>query len=226
MGSSHRDLVLGDYGSAYFGIQTHDRKRYVSTKKKSGEWRPVIDGQNILPYHMLPPSEFVWFTQEAIKSGGKPDVYARRRIGIRQIGPTPVACILEPNILTLNTVYNFYLFDPEQSPSLEFLLGIILSNAGKWFWKSRFQDYKATFPKVKKDAILAIPVPVWKSGQAAKRHDAVQKIVREITRLTASRPERTTSAQTKGSLGQLNKLIYEAFGLADEEIAVIEADIS
>ncbi len=39
---------LGTYGKAYFGIQTYDRKQFVSDNKENKNYQPIIDAGNIL----------------------------------------------------------------------------------------------------------------------------------------------------------------------------------
>ncbi|MEJ7680707.1 MAG: hypothetical protein WKG06_23210 [Segetibacter sp.] len=45
---------LNVFCDAYFGIQTFDRKTYVSTEKKNKNYEPVIDGGNIESYNLKP----------------------------------------------------------------------------------------------------------------------------------------------------------------------------
>ncbi|MBC7170024.1 N-6 DNA methylase, partial [Candidatus Bipolaricaulota bacterium] len=173
-----RSTPLGAFATAYFGIQTHDRKRYVAPAPQGASFRPAIDGANIQRYLLIPRREYVDFRPEAVKSGGKEAVYERERIGVRQIGEVPVATLLPAGVYTLNTIYN--IFPVKQTEyDLRFVLGLLVSRAGAWYWRQSFFDQKRTFPKIKKDALLRFPVArIDFSDPADKaRHDKMVSLV-------------------------------------------------
>jgi predicted type IV restriction endonuclease len=177
----HRAVRLGEFATAYFGIQTNDRTKYVAESQRNGRFKPVIDGVHIGRYRLSKPEEFVDYRPEAIKSGGSPLVYARPRIGVRQIGEVPVATLLPPGLLTLNTIYNIYL-TKEVPYDLRFVLGILLSAPLRWYWRRTNYDEKRTFPKIKKAALLSIPIPMidFSNPGESRLHDAVVKLVDEM----------------------------------------------
>lgn len=148
--------AIKDIGRAYFGIQTFDRNKHVSPSKISDTYLPVVDGGNIKKYFLTNFTEFIDFQKANIKSGGNPDVYVRERIIVRQIGESPFGTICPPNILTLNTVYNIFLFREEIL--LRYVLAIINSKVQQFYWKKLFYDNKKTFPKIKKDALEALRI--------------------------------------------------------------------
>ncbi len=150
---------LGAYCNVYFGIQTFDRKKYVSSIKKSEKYEPVIDGEHIEPYYLRPVTEYLNYIPSAIKSGGRETVYRQDRICIRQIGTTPIATLVPANIFALNTVYNVNLKERDTA-DIKFLLGVINSSITKFFWRKNHSDEKKTFPKIKKEAICSIPIPI------------------------------------------------------------------
>ncbi len=71
---------LSFYGRSYFGIQTFDRKTFVSNNKIDDKYYPVIDGGNVKRYRFKPNTEFVNFDKNSIKSGGDLSVYKKDRI--------------------------------------------------------------------------------------------------------------------------------------------------
>jgi hypothetical protein len=219
---------LGSFATAYFGIQTWDRNKFVSTNRRFG--KPVIDGVNIGRYSLSEPTEFVDFRPEAIKSGGKPGVYAQARIGVRQIGKTPIATFIPPHLYTLNTIYNVFFTKPTDY-SLHFVLGIISSKCIGWFWETTRFDQKKTFPKIKKDGLLAIPIP--KIDFLDETARAIHgKVVGSVEQILEAR-RRQAHAQTDGDKTfyaqkadaldrEIDELVYKLFALSSEEIRLIE----
>ncbi|MDR1902444.1 MAG: Eco57I restriction-modification methylase domain-containing protein, partial [Treponema sp.] len=225
-------IPFGIYGTAYFGIQTHDRKKYVATEQKSKNWQPVIDGSNIQNFFLDEAKEYVCCEKKAIKSGGKDAVYQKERICTRQIGETPVATIVTGGIYTLNTVYNLY-FNKQTDYSLKFILGILMSNAFKFYWKMKYFDEKKTFPKIKKDALLAMPIPALDLSHKAdkEKHDNLVSLVDKMFSLK-SREHAEPNPQAKTVLqrqiealdSQIDETVYALYGLTEEEIKAVEGE--
>ncbi len=221
---------LGTYCNVYFGIQTFDRKKYVSSIKKSEKYEPVIDGENIEPYYLRPATEYVNYIPSAIKSGGRETVYRQDRICIRQIGASPIATLVPANIFTLNTVYNVYLKERETA-DINFILGVINSMATKFFWRKNHSDEKKTFPKIKKEAICSIPIPIVDEKNKSQKNHLV-KLVKELLRLNKEKaesklPSKINLLQEKIEYceSKINKIVYELYGLNEQEIKVIESEL-
>ena len=225
-----RSFPLGEIATAYFGIQTFDRVKYVTEKKQLKAHRPVVDGMHIQRCDLLPGTEFVDFRPDSIKSGGNPEVYEAQRIGVRQIGRTPIATMIPAGIYSLNTIYNVFFTKPTDL-YLKFILGLFLSSTCRWFWLQQFFDQKKTFPKVKKDALLAIPVPRldFKKPADKTRHD---KLVLLVDKMLALKPKLrgATSESDKAALqnaitttdAEIDRLVYDLYDLTEEEIKIVE----
>ena len=204
---------LDEFGRSYFGIQTNDRKIFVSKEKMNEEYYPVIDGGNVLRYNCRPNTEFVHFSKEAIKSGGDPNVYLKERIVVRQIGKFPEGTIVKPGIMTLNTIYNIFLY--ENNPQfLRFLLGLINSRIFQFYWLKKYYDNKSTFPKIKKAPLEALPVNV--SSNAYQKE--IGNLVNQIILVKEENPTADTSTLEE----EIDQLVYRLYGLTEEEIGIVE----
>ena len=140
----------------YFGIQTHNRTKYVANYPKDSNWFEVIDGANINRYNLGKPYEYVNFSANAIKSGGQKNIYLQDRICVRQIGGHPIGTIVKSGIFTLNTIFNIYNFE---NVEIHYILSILNSKVIKYYWSLKFYDNKQSFPKIKKDFLLSLPIP-------------------------------------------------------------------
>ena len=229
-----RSIPLGQFATAYFGIQTFDRERFVKRREVAKRFKPVIDGTHINRYALQASDEFVDFRRSAIKSGGNPNVYEQPRVGVRQIGRTPIATFLPAGLYTLNTVYNIFITKPT-AYDLKFILGIVCSKALCWYWLRSFFDQKKTFPKIKKDAILSIPVPRidFSNDTERKKHDEIVAMVEQMLfakkALNEARADadKTLYERTCEALdSQIDRLVYDLYGLTDQEVAIIEQSAS
>jgi adenine-specific DNA-methyltransferase len=218
---------LKEVCDAYFGIQTFDRTKFVSDINIDENYRPIIDGTNIEPYFLKEAIEYVNFIPKAIKSGGKEFIYLKNRICVRQIGKTPIATFVKSGIFTLNTIYNIYVRD-NQKAELYFLLGIINSKLLKFYWVNKNYDHKETFPKVKKESLLNIPIKIINKENKAK-HD---KLVQLVEQMLQSKQQLQTEKIEKNKNyleqkctnldKQIDNLVYELYDLTEDEIKIIE----
>jgi len=204
---------LSFYGRSYFGIQTFDRKDFVSKTKIDENYYPVIDGGNVKRYRYEPNTEFVSFKKESIKSGGDPLVYKKHRIVVRQIGIFPEGTIVEPNIMTLNTIYNIYLHY-EDIHRLRFLLSLINSKLFQFYWLKKYYDNKATFPKIKKEPIESFPIKFADTKIIMKHSELVLEIL--------ANKLQDNSADTSDLESQIDQLVYQLYDLTEEEIKIVE----
>jgi hypothetical protein len=204
MGSMEKDSVLlGDFATAYFGIQTWGRDKFVTPVKRGTRWKPVLDGANIRRYALSPPIEYVSTDEGAIKSGGDLRVYESDRIGVRQIGGNPIATLLPGGWYSLNTIYNVY-FTRDTRYNLRFILALLNSTAMAEYWRVVNSDLKPTFPKIKKDALLEVPVPAldFTDQQDSDLHDRVCKLVDQLIEAN----EAINAARLQSRRDQLERL--------------------
>ena len=133
---------------------------------------------------------------------------------------------------SLNTIYNIF-FTKSTNLHLRFILGLLSSSTGRWFWEQSFFDQKETFPKVKKDALLSIPIPRLDLSKPADciRHNKMVGLVDKMLTLTP-KLRGATSESEKAALqnaitttdAEIDRLVYELYDLTKEEIKIVEGD--
>jgi len=169
-----RDSIpLGSLLRVYFGIQTHDRKKYVSGSRIDKTYKRALDGEDIQRYCLTPKQRYVKFVPSAIKSGGEPEVhFAKEKIIVLQIGSEPKGTLDTNKSCTLNTIYNLI---PKKlgKYNIKYLLGLINSRVIGSFWRMRFYDRKQLFPKIKKKPLESIPVHIidFSNSREKAKHD-------------------------------------------------------
>jgi len=203
-----------EYGRSYFGIQTFDRKQFVSKERLSDDYLPVIDGGNIKRYYCEPNTEFVQFVKEAIKSGGDSSVYNKYRIVVRQIGMYPEGTIVHPNLLTLNTIYNIFLHEKDND-FLRFILSLVNSKMFHFYWLKKYYDNKATFPKIKKEPLESMPIKEPSQFELDKMSQLVESVM----------TTKEGAGDTSDIESQIDQMVYQLYGLTEEEIAIVEAGV-
>lgn len=119
------------------------------------------------------------------------------------------------------------------APTLNYLLGIINSRLMSWYFLKRSQvAQRDDFPKIVLKETRALPIrPIDFSNKSDRaRHDRMVTLVEQMLQLhrqllTAKTAHEQTllERQVKTTDGQIDRLVYELYGLTKEEISIVEA---
>jgi hypothetical protein len=125
----------------------------------------------------------------------------------------------------------YVLIPAAPQPSLLFLLAVICSRLMAFYFGRTMSDRKETFPKIKGAQIKKLPIARidWRTKAAVARHDqaatladrqeALQKKLSEArTGNERSQLQRQIAAVDR----QIDRLVYELYGLTEEEIRIVE----
>ena len=124
----------------------------------------------------------------------------------------------------------------QDGPDLNYLLGLINSQLMSWYFLRRSNvAQRDDFPKIVLKETRALPVyPIDLSKPAEKaRHDQIVRFVGEMlelhNRLSAAKtPQEQTSLerQIAATDAQIDRLVYDLYGLTPEEIKIVEESSS
>ena len=230
-------IRLGEITDTCIGIQlggshgTSTKEDFLTTKASNKSWKKVIDGKEINSYKINWRGNYVHYGNWLHRKRDE-KYFLNPKILIRQIGNTPIATFDNQNYYTLNTLYNIISISDY---SLKYLLAIINSNLGKWFWKKVNSDFKTLFPKIKKSEIESIPVSKidFNSKSNKNQYNEIIKHVDLLLKLNEDlKSEKLQSkieqikTRIEHSEEKINQLVYELYELTPEEIKIIEENNS
>ena len=129
----------------------------------------------------------------------------------------------DPGIISCLNISSFNIF---------FLLGIINSNLISWYHRSSSpKGTRNYFPKVLIGDIRNFPIPRMKLSLHENRicHDRIVMFVEQMIRLQKQLPlvktaheKEALQRQIDGTDKQIDQLVYQLYGLTDEEIKIVE----
>jgi type I restriction-modification system DNA methylase subunit len=230
--------LLKDVAVINRGLITGDRGKYFSKTRKSKSHVPIIAGGDVHRYLLNQHSEYVLF-ERPVSAGGcwDPDVHlAPHKIVVRQIGLRPTASLLTEPIAVTGNIFTV------RAGSLEsecYVLGILNSRLIEFFWRILFSDFKTSFPQVTVFSLSQIPIRKLQLRDPAEksRHDRMVELVEQMLSLhkqlpatkTAGKPAAKTDhektviqRQIEATDKQIDQLVYELYGLTEEEIKIVE----
>jgi tRNA1(Val) A37 N6-methylase TrmN6 len=228
-------LPLGTITDICIGIQlggsagSKHKDAFISDNKTDASYKKVLDGKEINSYQKVWRGNYVKYGNWLHRKRDE-KYFLNPKIIIRQIGATPVATLDEEYYYTLNTIYNLI---GTSEHSLKFLLAIINSALGQWFWTKQNSDYKTLFPKIKKTQIESVPIlKIDFSNPADKaRHDRMVELVEQMLaakkQLAGAQSDKDKDFYTNRCDGldrQIDALVYDLYALTPAEIQIVEGE--
>jgi type I restriction-modification system DNA methylase subunit len=206
--------------------KTRDTKPFTSPKRENKSFHPLYDGKHIGRYVLL------WKDDNWIKYGPwlaaprDPNNFLDEKILIRKIvGRTLIASYVRETSYC-NTLLFVLKIKPDAKWSYPFMLGVLNSTFIGWYYRKKFQiSAMDTFPQIMIRDILKIPIP----NPTKARHDKLVKLVERMLELNRTladtkAPEDRTKLerQIAATDGQIDAVVYELYGLTEEEIGIVE----
>ena len=151
------------------------------------------------------------------------------KIVIRQTADSIIAQIDENQYLSLKNVHNVKILDKDLNYS--YLLGLLNSKVMTWWYRQLIPEKGRVFAEVKVVNLEKLPIRAIDFDNPADkaRHDRMVSLVETMLALHKRLPEVNTppekeviQRQITATDAQIDKLVYELYGLTEEEIKVVE----
>lgn len=229
-------IELGSISDVNFGKQLRDRKTFTndviectSRSRVPSTHRACFTGRDVERYHVK-WGGLACLNDEVARSGGcwdKSRHAGKRKLLTRQIGRYPTFAMDDEGLDCLNTIFMVNVSDPNYSPS--YVLGCLNSSTMKFCWLTRFYDQRDTFPKIKGTYLKLLPIPEIgserPSPQAKRLTFVVDTMLTLHKRLAAEKlPQKREQLQREidATDRQIDQLVYQLYGLTDDEIRIVE----
>jgi hypothetical protein len=204
-----------------------DEKPFTSDGKVDSSFLPFYDGKHIGRYQLY------WKNDNWLKYGPwlaeprQPEKFEGEKLLVRKIvGQTLIATYV-PETSYCNTLLYVIRLNANSPVAYKALLGILNSRLIGWYYKSKFQiSVTDTFPQIMISDILAIPIPT-SSAIGASISFMVDQMLETKKRLAiATRDAEHTQLEGKCAWidSEIDKLVYQLYGLTDEEIQIVEGN--
>ncbi len=207
--------------------EVRETKPFTAEERKDKSFLPFFDGKHIGRYQVL------WTRNNWLKYGPwlaeprSPEKYEGEKILIRKIvGPTLVATYLAETSCC-NTLLFVLKIRPGAGIDYPCLLGILNSRFIGWYFRKKFQiSADQLFPQIMIRDVLQFPI----AAPSSARHDRMVELVERMLdlhkRLQVVRTEHDKEVlrrQIAGTDDEIDRLVYELYGLTEAEIRIVEA---
>ncbi|MFQ5852766.1 MAG: Eco57I restriction-modification methylase domain-containing protein, partial [Candidatus Binatia bacterium] len=221
----------GGYGQSAFGsgpqtIRDVKERPYHSQSKEKG-YRPFIYGRDLRRFSPPKATEFVkygpWLAEPR-----QPEFFQGERVYSRKIlGDRLVATIETTDSVADQQVY---IARPKTNDvSAMYLGGVLGSRLIAFFIRGFYDEVNDAFPQIKVGQLKSLPIPAIDESKRRDKHDRMVDLVKRMLDLykqlaSAKNPNHKTSLQREieATDRQIDRLVYELYGLTEEEIKIVE----
>ncbi len=224
-------VKLDSLSKISLGMKLRSNQEFVSIKRDKNHPDPIFFGKDISRYGFLEPSRFFNFKKAVIVGGTKkPEVHrAKSKILIQAIRNLSlerriVATMDFDGTCFIGTLNGLKLEAPNYN--IHYLLGLINSNLLNIYFRKRFTTISLTASFL---GVLPIRTIDFSKSKDKESHEKTAGFVEKMMELNrqlyeAKSPDDKTRLQRQidATDRQIDQLVYELYGLTEEEIAVVE----
>ena len=167
----------------------------------------IVSGENIKKYQLKAPFSFV--SKKDIKKDLKK--YQQEKIMIKQLGNDLCAVLDKKACISVQSVYNLYSTNPLYKNEL--LLALLNSKLFNFIYQSVYGD-KQQFPRILIENIKMFCLPNLNQDLFLE----LEQIMVELLNLKQTSP----LADSQELENQIDHLVYQLYGLSEEEVQMIE----
>jgi hypothetical protein len=208
-----------------------ESRPFDSDRPKDKTFRPYLRGSDINRYVIAPLApRYLKYGPWLAEPRPAANFDAPLKIVMRQTGDCLVAALDTSGRLCLN---NMHVLVPRlDSPSPKFLIGLINSKLLNWYYQTLNPEKGEALAEVKKTNVARLPIRTinLNSKHHKAYHDSMVEFVERMAELhrkqaAAKTPaEQTTLARQIAALDrQIDRLVYELYGLTEQEIKIVES---
>ncbi|MCX6844494.1 MAG: N-6 DNA methylase, partial [candidate division WOR-3 bacterium] len=209
----------------------HERVCHA-TARRSREYRKYLDGRDVMRYRTGWSGEYLKYGPN-LAAPRNPSLFEGTRILVRQIPSRPPYAINGAIVCgeELNDI-NSMIAKPSAAYDAKFLLGVLNSRLLTFWFVLKYDKFqRAIFPQFKVNELATFPVAkLDMTGKADKaKYDKMVELVETMLKLHRDLPKAKTPHETEAlqrqiaaTDGQIDTLVYELYGLTEDEIRAVE----
>jgi len=217
------------------GIVTNKGKeKYITTEPKGAKYKKFLEGKNIGPYHISWTGRYILFDKQVLHRTRPDHVWqANKKILLQRIrgGNRALVATLDlEHYYTFASINNFVLNEDVQC-KIEYVLGLLNSRLLNYYYVVNFTNFSDLTVNISKTFLEQLPIYEldFDNPEDVKKHDKMVKLVDRMLDLhkklaTAKVPAEKTRLQRQINTtdSQIDKLVYNLYGLTKEEIELVE----
>jgi hypothetical protein len=215
-----------------FGVViTKNRDKVVTSQKHPG-YKPFLEGKDISRYKIRPIEKYLLYDPKLLHRPRTPKVFeVPEKILVQRItgGLSPLKAAYDNRQFYNKESINNIIVKQGGAYDTKYVLGIINSKLINWFYRMKFTNSSNLTVNLSKEYLSQIPIrsidPTNRSDN--KFHKMVVSLVERILDLNKRTPatpqeQERLAREIESTDRQIDRLVYELYGLTEEEIRIVE----
>ena len=225
-------IELGKAFKLSFGLKTGDDSKFLSHSQATVDHKPLLRGKDIHRYIFTFDSEFVWYVPTKMRAHrktarpGTADRFEQPKVLIRDTGNELQGTFDDEHYYVKDVLV--VLDADRNAQKLKFLIGILNSRLMKFYYETSFPTLH-----VQRDELASLPIRMidFSNPEEVAKHDKLVSLVENMLELhkkhhdaRMEQDKELYDRQIKLVDAQIDRLVYDLYGLTEEEVKVVEGE--
>ncbi|MBN1866490.1 N-6 DNA methylase [Candidatus Sumerlaeota bacterium] len=209
-----------------------DERSYHATRRLDSRYMEEIRGKHVFRYCFAHSKDFVlygpWLAEPR-----EPRFFLRPKVALRKILSSRLNGVYIPAPIILDQSLYVLVSRLEGDYDLRFALGVLASPIGAWYLRTKHSIHDKIYPWYTKAQLASFPLPnlahLARSGRAVHDRlvalvDRMQALHKRVATMKIPHDRRVIERRIEATDREIDRLVYELYGLTDDEIAIVEKD--
>jgi hypothetical protein len=224
-------INLTDVVSVFNGIATFANKQGIGKIKINDTYKKLLVGKDIKRYHHEWHGLYIEYVDSKLQRARDENIFlSNEKLIMQRIGGILVTSYDDEQYYTFNSVNNI-LINEGSKYSLKFILALLNSNLLQYYYIKNFTNNSSLTVNVSKTYLDELPLVKLDFNDLVfrRKHDEILGFVGQIILLHKQKQNMkvevlSNQAETKLDYykDRINQLVYELYGLTEEEIRIVE----
>ena len=200
-------------------------KPFVSATKSNASFKPLLRGSLMNRYQInWDRNYWIQFGDWLAEPRHSAHYFAKEKIIVRQTGDHLCATLDTEQFIVRDNLYT--ILPKEENVKLKYVLGLINSSFLNWYYQNVINFEKGeALAQVKRGHLAQLPIAQATEKQEAaiiKHVDQLLQLNRDLHAATVPGRIEQIQARIDYCENRINALVYELYGLTEEEITIVE----
>jgi adenine-specific DNA-methyltransferase len=205
--------LLGDIiDIVAFGLDTIDNKRFVSDEEIDHKYKPAVMGRHIQKWHRKSIC-YVLYSKNTLSRDGNPEVFNKdEKIITQRVSSNIIACYDKERLYCFNSTN--ILHSPKSKYEIKYILSIMNSKLIDLYYRKTFSLDADFTVNVTIGYLKNLPIMKVSKKEQKPFIDLVDKILEK----------KEAGEDTSKEEAEIDRMVYELYGLSEEEIKIVEGE--
>ena len=150
-----------------------------------------------------------------------PEFFFKPKLAIRKIIGIKLHGMLFEDAIALDQSLYIIISEKDNIDELKHILGILLSRICSWYLENKYSIHDKLYPWFTKKQLAAFPMKK-KDPRMISLVDSMLSLHKQLQEARTPHEQTSLQRQIEATDGQIDALVYELYGLTEEEIEIVE----